>query len=56
MKALELAIVNGEEERLKALLTNLLSDEIQKSDLINVAKHSGNSEIERLLNGAPTTP
>jgi hypothetical protein len=56
MDALKLAIFNGEEQRLKALLTNLIFDEIQKSYLINFAEHRGNLEIVRLLKNSPATP
>ncbi|GAB54548.1 hypothetical protein GPUN_0401 [Glaciecola punicea ACAM 611] len=43
-------------ERLKALLTNILFDEIQKSFLINLAKHSDNPDIAKLLEEIPATP
>lgn len=56
MRALKNAIVNGEGEKLKMLLTNLVFDEIQKGYLINLAKDIGNSEIIELLQGAPATP
>jgi hypothetical protein len=56
MAALETAIVNGEESRLKMLLTNIVFDEIQKSYLISLAIHSDNSEIVKLLKGSPATP
>lgn len=56
MEALKTAIVNGEERRLKALLTNLLFDELQKSYLITLAEHRGNPEIVSLLKGAPAKP
>lgn len=55
MDALEVAIVNGEEERLHMLLTNILFDEIQKNHLINLAIHSGNTEIIKLLKKSPST-
>ncbi len=56
MRALESAIFNGHEQRLKALLTNLLFDELQKRYLVNLAKQSGYPEIVKLLKGAPATP
>jgi len=56
MRALKNAIFNGEDEKLKMLLTNLVFDEIQKGYLINLAKDIGNSEIIELLKGSPTTP
>jgi hypothetical protein len=55
MKALETAIVNNEEARLKMLLTDIVFDEIQKSYLISLAIHSGNKEIVKLLKGSPAT-
>jgi hypothetical protein len=56
MEALKTAIVNGEEQQLKALLTNLLFDGLQKSYLISLAEHRGNPEIVSLLKGAPAKP
>jgi hypothetical protein len=56
MQALKNAIFNGEDEKLKMLLTNIVFDEIQKGYLINLAKDIGNSEIVELLKGAPATP
>lgn len=55
MDALEISIVNGEEERLKMLLTDIVFDEIQKSYLISLAIHSGNKEIVKILKGSPAT-
>ena len=56
MEALKTVIVNDDEQRLKALMTNLLFDEIQKKHLINLAKHHGNPEIVKLLKGVPAIP
>jgi hypothetical protein len=56
MAALKSAISNGEENKIKMLLTNLLFDEVQKADLIKFAELSGNPEIVELLEGAPATP
>ena len=56
MQALKTAIADGKVQRIKALLTNLLFDEIQKSYLIKLAEHSGNSEITNLIKGAPAKP
>ncbi|MFT6270945.1 MAG: homospermidine synthase [Alphaproteobacteria bacterium] len=56
MESLKNAITNGQENRLKALLTNLLLDELQKGYLINLAENNGNSKIVRLLNALPATP
>lgn len=56
MDALKAAIVNKDEERLKALLTDMLLDELQKSYLINLSEHRGNSEITMLIRGVPATP
>jgi hypothetical protein len=56
MKTLESAIIKGKEETIKALLTDILFDEIQKSYLISLAMHSGNSKIVELLKGSPATP
>jgi hypothetical protein len=56
MNALQTAVVNGEEERLKALLTNQLFDELQKSHLINLAEQNGHSKIVKLLKETPATP
>ncbi|MFQ3189717.1 MAG: hypothetical protein ACI936_000842 [Paraglaciecola sp.] len=56
METLKTAIFNGEEQRLKALLTNMLFDEIQKSYLISLAVHHGNLKIVRLFRSAPATP
>jgi hypothetical protein len=56
MGALEIAIVNADEARLKMLLTDIVFDEIQKSYLISLAIHSGNTEIVNLLKGSPATP
>ena len=56
MEALKTAIVNGEEQRLKALLTNILFDELQKNYLITLAEHRGNPEIVGLLKGSPAKP
>jgi hypothetical protein len=56
VEALKTAIVNGEELRLRALLTNLLFDELQKSYLITLAEQRGNPEIVSLLKGAPAKP
>jgi hypothetical protein len=50
------AIINGEEDRLKLLLTNQVFDELQKSHFISLAKVNGHPEIEKLLNNTPATP
>lgn len=41
---------------MKALLTNILFDELQKSYLISLAIRSGKPEIVRLLKDTPATP
>lgn len=56
MKALETAIFDGKEQRLKLLLSNLLFDEIQKSFLINLAIKTGNLKMVELLKEAPASP
>jgi hypothetical protein len=56
MEVLKITIFNGEEEKLKMLLTNLVFDELQKAYLISLAVHCGNSDIVELLNHAPATP
>jgi hypothetical protein len=56
MQALKTAIVKGEQEHIKMLLTNLVFDELQKAYLINVAEKMGDLNIIALLNDAPATP
>ena len=56
MEALKTAIFNGQQNKMKMLLTNMLFDEIQKGYLIKLAEQRGESEIAELLKGAPATP
>jgi len=56
MQDLKTAIVNGEADHLKMLLTNLVFDELQKAYLIDLAKHCDNANIVELLKDAPATP
>ncbi|QJR80469.1 hypothetical protein CA267_006620 [Alteromonas pelagimontana] len=56
MKGLESAIANGEETRVKQLLTNLVLDELQKSYLIDIADLNGNQNIVKLLQDTPVKP
>tara|TARA_R110000772_G_scaffold111529_6_gene215402 strand:+ start:960 stop:1181 length:222 start_codon:yes stop_codon:yes gene_type:complete len=56
IEAIKTAIGNGDEQRLKALLSNEVFDELEKSHLIDLAKQSGNTDIVKLLEGTPATP
>ncbi|ABG41112.1 hypothetical protein Patl_2597 [Paraglaciecola sp. T6c] len=55
-QAIKTAIANGDEVRLKALLTNELFDELEKKHFIELAKENGNTNIVKLLEGTPATP
>lgn len=55
-KAIKTAIANGDETRLKALLTNEVFDELEKSHFIDMAKEQGNPAIVKLIEGTPATP
>ncbi|MEQ5806868.1 hypothetical protein J3369_05520 [Alteromonas sp. NFXS44] len=56
MSGLKTAIANGEEERVKQLLTGQTLDELQKSYLIDLADLAGNESIKTLLQDAPEKP
>jgi len=56
MEGLQSAIANGEENRVKQLLTNEVLDELQKAHLIDLAKLNGNQNIVKLLEDAPASP
>ena len=56
MEALKTAIFNGQQNKMKMLLTNMLFDEVQKGYLIKLAEQRGELEIVELLKGAPATP
>lgn len=56
LEDIEKAIVNGKQQRIKALISNQLFDELQKGYLIRLAKKHKQTEIEMLLRGTPATP
>ncbi|MAD14960.1 MAG: hypothetical protein CL579_02640 [Alteromonadaceae bacterium] len=55
-QAIKTAIANGDEVRLKALLTNEVFDELEKNHFVELAKESGNTNIVKLLEDTPATP
>ncbi|MCU7554596.1 hypothetical protein OCL06_08290 [Alteromonas sp. ASW11-19] len=56
MEAIKTAIANGEENRVKQLLTDQVLDELQKSYLIDLAEVNGNQNIINMLKDAPAKP
>jgi hypothetical protein len=51
--ALKTAIVNGEEELIKALLSKKPMQELEKSYLLDLAKLNENCVITKLINNIP---
>ncbi|MCW8108020.1 hypothetical protein OPS25_05870 [Alteromonas ponticola] len=54
--ALQDAILEHDNDRIRLLLTNELLDEVQKSHLVELAKSKGTPSIVKLLENTPSTP